>query len=61
MKTVPILIIDKDGNSVELEINRYQYVSLGISKADVKLYTKKSDLNKIVTEFVKRNKGDDNE
>lgn len=58
MKTIPVLIIDKDGNTCELDLNKYQYVNLGISKADIKKHPKKSDLNKTVTDFINKNKGD---
>ena len=58
LKTIPILLIDKEGNTVELQLNRYQYMNLAIPKNDVKKNPKKSDLNKTVTDFINKHKGD---
>lgn len=58
MKTIPVLIIDKEGNTAELQLNKYQYMNLAIPKADIKKHPKKSDLNKTVTDFINKNKGD---
>ena len=51
-------MIDKEGNTVELQLNKYQYMNLAIPKTDIKKNPKKSDLNKTVTDFINRNKGD---
>lgn len=52
MKTLKLLIIDKNMNTTEIEINPYQFNSLGIDLSKVKKHDKKRDLNVAITEFL---------
>lgn len=52
MKTIKLLIVDKDMNSVVTEINYLQYKTMGIDLTKVKKHTGKRDLNIEITKFL---------
>ena len=50
---VKLLVLDKNMNTAEIELESWQFRSLGITPDIVKKHESKSSLNKCVTEFVK--------
>ena len=52
MKTVTLMLIDKDMNTVVFDINNLQFKSLGIDLTKAKHFTSKRELNKEVTRFI---------
>ena len=52
MKTLKLLIIDKNMTTTEIEINSLQFQSLGIDLSKVKQHNAKRDLNKTLNTFI---------
>lgn len=52
MKPLRLILVDKDMNSVEFEINQLQFKSLGLDLSNVKRHERKRDLNKTITDFI---------
>ena len=55
MEKLKLLIIDKEMNLTEIEINRLQFQSLGIDLSKVTFHTSKRELNKTITKFIEEN------
>ena len=51
---VNLLIIDKDMNTVELDIPRFMLDEINYSQQQIKKHTTKKDLNNEVSEFLKK-------
>lgn len=52
MKTVTLMLIDKDMNTVVFDINNLQFRSLGIDLSKAKHHTSKRELNKEITNYL---------
>lgn len=53
MERVELLIIDKNKNSVVVELEKWQIKGLGITKEKVKTHKTKGSIQKELTEFFK--------
>ncbi len=52
MTMLKLLIVDKNMNTTEIEINSIQFKSLGIDLSKVKKHEGKRDLNNEITNFL---------
>ena len=52
MKTLRLMLVDKDMNTIDFEINTLQFQSLGLDLSKVKKHERKRDLNKTITDFI---------
>lgn len=52
MKTIKLLIVDEKMRTTEIEINPFQFQSLGIDLTNVKEHDKKRDLNITITDYL---------
>lgn len=55
MEKLKLLIIDKEMTLTEIEVNGYQFRSLGIDLNKVTKHTSKRELNKTITKFIEEN------
>lgn len=53
MKKIRLLVIDEKKNSIEIEVDSFQFQRLGIDTKQVKEHKYKSELNTTVTNFLK--------
>lgn len=53
MEKIELLIIDKNKNSVMVELEKWQFKGLGINKENVKAHKTKGSIQKELTEFFK--------
>lgn len=52
MNKLRLLVVDKDLTTCEIEIDSYQFKSLGIDIKNAKTHEKKRDLNVEITNFL---------
>lgn len=52
MEKLRLMLIDKNMNAVEFEINKLQFRSLHLDLSKIKGHERKRDLNKTITDFI---------
>ena len=54
MKTIKLIVIDKDMTTCEIEVNALEYKSLGIDYKNAKIHLGKRDLNVTLSEWLEK-------
>lgn len=52
MKNIRLLLVDEKMNTVEIEIEQWQFRNLGIKQENVKKHKSKTALNKEIADFI---------
>lgn len=54
MKTIRLLVVDKDMTTCEIEVNAFTYKSLGIDYKNAKIHLGKRELNVTLSEWLEK-------
>ena len=53
MEKLKLLVIDKEGCTCEIEVDRHQFDRIGIKRDNIRLFESKRELNVYISSFLK--------